>query len=109
MDSVPHITLPIAVRASAYATVEQDTTAEVANCVAAILAFPLSYREEAPDFGVPDPTFGARPLDTSAIEHACETYEPRAVLRVTEAQLDPRDPFAADIQIEVNVLQSEDE
>lgn len=106
MDSVPHITLPIEVRASAYRTVDQDTTAEVANCVAAIVAYPIGYREEAPDFGIADPTFGSLPLDTSAIERACEAYEPRAVLRIIEAQ--SLDPFAANVQIEVNVSTSED-
>jgi hypothetical protein len=54
MDSVPHLALPLRVQADAYASVQQDTLDEVRTTVAAIVAFPVGYRIEAPDFGVPD-------------------------------------------------------
>lgn len=110
MDDVPHIGLPISVIGDrTYATVQQDTNDEVACCVAAILGFPLGFREDDPDFGITDPTFATRPIDTEEIEQAVETYETRAQLRITESAVDGRDPFSASLSVEVHVFLSEDE
>jgi hypothetical protein len=108
MDDVPHISLPIQITAGAYATVQQDTTAEVADCVAVIVAFPIGYREDQPDFGITDPAFTVRPIDTTEIEEVIETYEPRAVVTISESPYDAADPLAATIEIEVDVAATED-
>lgn len=108
MDDVPHIALPIRFAAGAVVTVQQDTTAEIANCVAAIVSFPIGYREDQPEFGIPDPEFELRPLNTAEIEEIIETYEPRAALTITEAPYNATDPLAAEVQIAVDVLASED-
>lgn len=109
MDDVPHIALPIQFVGSQYATTQEGTTDEVAACVAAIVSFPIGYREEAPDFGVVDPTFSQRPIDTTGIEEAVETYEPRAHVDIAEADYDPSDPTAGGLEIAVSVFASEDE
>jgi hypothetical protein len=108
MDDIPHIALPIEFAGSRFATVQQDTTAEVAACVAAIVAFPLGYREDQPEFGITDPSFSTRPIDTTEIEGAIAEYESRADMTITESDYDPSDPLAAEIEIVVNVIQAED-
>ena len=109
MDDLPHIALPIQILGSAFATNQEGTNDEVAACVAAIVAFPLASRDEAPDFGIADPTFSVRPIDTTEIEEAVETWEPRASVEITEAPYDPSDPTAAELQIAVQVFASEDD
>src|SRR4051812_3989858 len=99
MDDIPHIALPIRFAGSRFATVQQDTTAEVAACVAAIVSFPLGYREDQPEFGITDPAFSTRPIDTSEIEDAIANYEPRADVTVSESAYDPSDPLSAEVEI----------
>jgi phage baseplate assembly protein W len=108
MDDIPHIALPITLAGSRFATVQQDTTAEVAACVAAIVSFPLGYREDQPEFGISDPAFSTRPIDTAEVEDAIAEYEPRADVTVTESDYNPRDPLAAEVEIVVNVIEAED-
>lgn len=108
MDPIPHIALPIQIVNGAYVTNQQDTDAEAAACVAAILSFEIGSREEAPDFGITDPSFSAVPIDTDDIEAACEAYEPRATLTITQAPYDPRRPLETSVQIAVTVETSED-
>jgi phage baseplate assembly protein W len=101
MDSVPHLALPLRVQADAYASVQQDTLDEVRTTVAAIVAFPVGYRIEAPDFGVPELELADRPLDVLALSTAIEQSEPRAAIVVTELDYDARDPLAARVRVEV--------
>jgi phage baseplate assembly protein W len=108
MDDIPHIALPIEFIGGTFATVQQDTTDEVAACVAAIVSFPIGYREDQPEFGITDPSFQTRPLDTTELEEVIETYEPRAELTVSESAYDRSDPLGAEIEIEVAVIAAED-
>lgn len=109
MDDIPHIALPIRLSGLAYETNQEGTNDEVAACVAAVVGFPIGYREEAPDFGITDPSFSTRPIDTEEIETACETYEPRASIEVRESAYDARNPLASEIYISVQVFATEDE
>jgi phage baseplate assembly protein W len=107
MDDIPHIGTPIRIVGTSYATVQQDTTDEVAACVNVIASYPLGSRDEAPDFGVIPLEFTAQPLDLSDLTQACEVYEPRAVLTVTQS--DPADaPGEATVQIVVGMATAED-
>jgi hypothetical protein len=112
MDNVPHIALPIRLTGSAQSTAfavnQQDTAEEVSACVAAVVSFERGSREEDTNFGIADPTFETRPIDVADIQSAVESYEPRAVVSVTEAPYSPHDPGAVDITLGVSVLQSED-
>lgn len=117
MNDVPHLALPLSLSgmnevtrtvAIAFTTNQQGSTDEVAACVAVVCSFPRGSREEAPDFGIEDPEFQLRPIDTSDVQAACETYEPRAVVQVVEAPFDPADPLADGVTIAVSVLQTED-
>lgn len=101
MDDVPHLALPLRVLSSGYASVQQDTLDEVRTNVAAIVAFPVGTRIEAPDFGVPELEFDQRPLDVDELASAIEDFEPRAAINVVELPADPRDPLAAHVRVEV--------
>ena len=101
MDNIPHLALPLRVVGNSYVSLQQDTADELATTVAVVVGFPLGYRVERPDFGITDPALRQRPLDTGEIEAQCATYEPRAQLIFTEAPLDPADPLATQLRIQV--------
>jgi phage baseplate assembly protein W len=109
MDDVPHIGLPIRLAGVTYATVQQDTDDEVTATVTAIASFPIGWREEAPEFGVTPMEFQGQPLDTTDLEQACETWEPRARIRIVDRSPGSSDPTAARLQIEVSMFTAEDE
>ncbi len=108
MDNVPHLALPLRVVGDRYVSVQQDTLDEVATAVAAITLFPLGYRTERPDFGVEPMELLPTPLPVLEIEQACEAFEPRASVTVTELPLDPFDPGAARVRVEVNLARAEE-
>lgn len=101
MDDVPHLALPLRLAGSSYTSVQQDTLDEARTSVAAIVAFPIGSRVEAPDFGVPELALRDRPLDVERFATAIESFEPRVALRVTEAAYDVLDPLATRVRVEV--------
>jgi phage baseplate assembly protein W len=108
MDDVPHLALPLRVVGDRYVSVQQDTVDELVTNVAAITLFPLGYRVERPDFGITPPELAQEPLDVLDIEQAVEAFEPRAHVEVTEAPLDPFDPGASRLRVEVSLARAED-
>jgi len=76
-DQVPHLSLPFRLSGTGYATVEQDTDREAADCVFVIMSFERGVRAEEPDFGIEDPTFETQPIDVDDIAEAISNYEPR--------------------------------
>ena len=109
MDDVPHLALPLQVVGDRFTTVQQDTEDELVAAVRAICAFQLGARIERPDFGIPAPELSDRPLATTAIEQAVSSWEPRALIRVTEAPYDPLDPLASRLRVEVRMHRAEEE
>lgn len=71
------------------AVVEQDSYTDVVNCLHAIVRTPVGYRDEAPEFGVPDMLFMTQPAGIenhlSGIEEVIASQEPRASVVVTES------------------------
>lgn len=108
MDNVPHLALPLRVVGDRYVTVQQDGIDEVAGCVAMVTLFPLGYRVERPDFGVEPMELDARPLPVLDVEQAVEAWEPRATVTVTEAPVNPLDPGAAPVRVEVSMPHAEE-
>src|SRR5690606_15301925 len=79
---VPHLAYPLRRAASgALAVVEQDTLADVRQCVHLLARTPRGARPLAPDIGVEDPTFGGG-VDPLALAGDLESWEPRAAVRV---------------------------
>jgi hypothetical protein len=108
VNTIPHIAMPIAIGGGRYRSNQQGTQDEIAACVAVICSFQRGSREEAPEFGILDPAFEQRPIDIADIQSTCETYEPRAIVRVSEAPYSSADPGAASVTVAVSVLQSEE-
>lgn len=64
----PQIALPFEILSTGLVReVEQDTLDEIAMSVEACLRYPLGYRAELPEFGVPELTFQTSNSDLSAI------------------------------------------
>lgn len=76
-NHIPHLSLPLRLSGNRYATVEQDTDGEAADCVKVITSFPLGFRAEDLDFGISDPSFQTQPIDVDQIAQAIADYEPR--------------------------------
>jgi hypothetical protein len=86
----PHFNFPFRIAPAGVDVVEQDTLEDVSNCVVAIVATQIGFRDLAPDFGVPDVTFETQPFGVHDL--LVSTQEPRAVLDVTE-RFDRHDPL----------------
>ena len=67
-------------------TVVQGTNGEIANCVLNIVSCIQGFREDSPEYGIPDETFTTVPLDPEALATAIGRWEPRAELTVTELE-----------------------
>jgi phage baseplate assembly protein W len=108
MDRIPHLSLPLRVERGAFATVEQDTLDELVTSVSCICSFPLGFRVEAPDFGIPELELTDRPLPVEAVERQIETWEPRADVEASERPYDPTDPTAARLEVAVTMPDAEE-
>jgi hypothetical protein len=77
---VPHIDIPPRFAGGKIVVVEQDSDAEVRNCVEIALRFRRGFRPEALDCGIPEQAFSEGGADIDQIiEHVGE-QEPRAGL-----------------------------
>lgn len=74
--TAPHLAVPFRLLATGAVTVAQDSPAEVAQCVAAILGTRPGSRGDFPDMGIEDPAFAG--LDLDQVRAQIEEYEPRA-------------------------------
>lgn len=85
MPQTPHLAIPLRLDGSGrFATVEQDSAVDIAQCVAVVLATPEGSRIEVPEFGVPRVEFAG--ADTNDIVSAVAEWEPRADLSIDVAQ-----------------------
>ena len=80
--AIPHLSLPLRLVDGQFATVEQDTVEDILQCVRVVLTTPEGFREELPDFGLPDQTFLQGGADTAVIEETIAEWEPRADAQV---------------------------
>jgi phage baseplate assembly protein W len=82
----PQIALPFEILSDGTVReVEQDSVEEIAMSVEAILRYPLNYREELPDFGMPDLTFAETTEDLSSLIQAhVARWEDRVRVLVAE-------------------------
>ena len=82
---IPHFRTPFSIVGGSPAEVEQDSDAEVDQCIEAVLRTPVGTRIEDPEFGRPDETFKPLGADPSADVYvtAVEEGEPRARVRGT--------------------------
>lgn len=85
MSETPeHLSSPFTITARGAKTIEQDTPADIENCVFNIAVCPEGYREDEPSFGVPELAFQQIPLNLPEYEAAIQLGEPRAELEGSE-------------------------
>ena len=108
MERIPHLALPLRVELGAFVAVEQDTLDELVTTVSCICSFPIGYRAEAPDFGIPELEHLGRPLPVDEVERQIETWEPRADVEVAERPYDPADPTASRLEVAVTMPDAEE-
>jgi len=70
MTVIPHLALPLRVIDGHLATVEQDSEADILQCVRVVLLTPRGARDELPEFGVPDQAFHQGGADIAEIDAA---------------------------------------
>lgn len=75
---IPHLAVPITFANGQAAVVEQDSTDEIAQCVAAIAAYRPGERIDDPEFGIPEQALIENGIDDPEILSAIDRYEPRA-------------------------------
>jgi hypothetical protein len=80
----PHFDLPLKIGPLGANVVEQDSIDDVGNCVVMIVSVPFGWRDEAPEFGIEDPTMRRQPIGVPAIQQVIGSQEPRAVLIIDE-------------------------
>lgn len=78
MTDIPHFDLPFRYVGSAPVVAEQDSLADIINCVEAILLTVEGQRTEIPEFGIPDQVFQVQPLHLDAVLASVLAFEPRA-------------------------------
>lgn len=82
---VPHFDLPFRFFGTNAVVVEQDSLADVGNCVEAILLTHVGWRPEEPTFGVPELTFMTQPIGADFVREIIASQEPRAEIAMAES------------------------
>lgn len=99
--NVPHLNLPMSFAPGGHAAVvEQNSVADVTNCVQAIVRTERGSRLYVPKFGIDDQTFRNQPLDLDLIRSQVHDTEPRAALALGQ-QPDQFDQIVADVLLGV--------
>ena len=76
--SVLHFSMPFRFLAGAAVVIEQDTIAEIADCVANVCRYEIGGRPEKPAFGIPPQVFRENGPDVGLLAAAVSAAEPRA-------------------------------
>lgn len=78
----PHIDMPFRIAGSSVAQMEQNSSQDIEQCVLACLKTKRGSRVDAPEYGIPDPTFGPLTPEVNVDEllTAVEEVEPRVTL-----------------------------
>ena len=85
---VPKLSVPFTVTDGRIDVVEQDSDAEIAQCVFALLATEAGTRIELPDYGIEDPAFQEDGIDLAAMRRDVGEWEPRADVFTDDEMVD---------------------
>lgn len=100
--AIPHFDIPFRYNKGTPAVVEQDSVAEVANCVLAICSTEPGQFFDSPDFGLRDMTFSQQPIKREEMLQAIQQWEPRAITSI-DSFISAIDEAIAEANIEVEV------
>lgn len=81
MSDVVHLSVPLRIVGTQLAYEQQDSQAEIEQCVFAILNTRVGHRIDLPEFGLPDQTHRVGGADLDEIERTVHLWEERADLR----------------------------
>jgi hypothetical protein len=81
---LPHFNAPFQIGRQGAIVVEQGSPENERANIYNIAVCPKGFRDDLPDFGIPDPTFQTLPLDLKPIEEALRKYEPAADITVAQ-------------------------
>ncbi len=99
---VPHFAQPFEFNNKGVVkTVEQDSEQDILDCVLRICLCPEGFREDQPEFGLPELAFQTIPLDLKAVEEAIERFEPRCTTQIVERAMSEIEQGSREVQIEV--------
>jgi hypothetical protein len=108
VNNVPHLAIPLSISAAAIARLNRETRRRLPRASRLSVRLSAAIARRLRSSALRDPAFITRPVDLADIQQACETYEPRAIVRVEESPYNPADPTAAAVTVAVSVLQSEE-
>lgn len=94
-----HLAWPVVLDGDHLATVDQDSDADVEQCIHVLLATRRGERVELPGFGVTEPTFSTN-VDVGEIANAVAEWEPRALRTRVVESLDDLDPAVRRVVLE---------
>lgn len=101
----PHLEFPPRLTEDGqFAAVEQDSLADVRQCVHVLMRTPVGSRPLAPTIGMDDPTF-SEGVDPDLLTAALQEQEPRASIGITADQVDDD----GDQRVTVDVLLAAEE
>lgn len=98
----PQFDLPFRLDGNDFATVPQDTEADIMNCVEAVMRYHPGQRAMLPEFGIRDLAFEVQPIDGAALIQAVSQHEPRAEIYVT-SETDKFDALWANVTVSVAI------
>lgn len=81
---ITHFDLPFRLAGTSFAVAEQDSPADVDNCVEAIIRTPAGSRDDSPDFGMEDLAFTNQPVNVDRVTTQITNQEPRATILITQ-------------------------
>jgi hypothetical protein len=84
LPDLPHLDLPFRFVNGELACVDQDSVDDYENQVMAVVLCPVGFRDELPEFGIPEPEFGRIPLDTTGIQAAIDEWVPNSHVDITQ-------------------------
>lgn len=106
MPDLPHFDLPFRWNGGHLAVTEQGEEKDIQNQVFNVVATPVGFRDEYPEFGNPSfGPFGPVPLDTGALEAAVDDLVPDARAVLEESGI-PFNEFARGITVNIDPEQS---
>lgn len=95
---IPHFCLPFHYEAGRIDVSEQDSLEDIRDCSEAALRTQVGFREEAPNFGVDDPTFETLPIDVGQIVNQVILSEPRASMLIDiDQSINPLDNMVLEL------------
>lgn len=87
IESVPHLASPFSFNAKGIAhTVEQDSPEDHRTRAYNVVVCPIGFRDDLPEYGIPELLFSRVPLDTEALKTAIERWAEIEEVSATEAE-----------------------